>query len=85
VVETWDLTPTPIDMLVGFSHERVGMEVADYSYGKGYRRPAIVTAEDYRAGLRRAGFEHRMRSLACWTFRCGWSPPRTMLRHGANR
>ena len=24
VVETWDLTPTPIDMLVGFSHEKVG-------------------------------------------------------------
>ena len=24
VVETWDLTPTPIDMLVGFSHVDVG-------------------------------------------------------------
>lgn len=24
VVEIWDLTPTPIDMLVGFSHEKLG-------------------------------------------------------------
>lgn len=30
VVEIWDLTPTPIDMLVGFSHEKVGQAVADY-------------------------------------------------------
>jgi LacI family gluconate utilization system Gnt-I transcriptional repressor len=28
VVETWDLTPTPIDMLVGFSHVEVGRAVA---------------------------------------------------------
>ena len=28
VVETWDLTPTPIDMLVGFSHAEVGRAVA---------------------------------------------------------
>jgi LacI family gluconate utilization system Gnt-I transcriptional repressor len=25
VVETWDLTPTPIDMLVGFSHVHAGL------------------------------------------------------------
>jgi len=82
VVETWDLTPTPIDMLVGFSHERVGMEVADYLYGKGYRRPAIVTAEDYRAGLRRAGFEHRMRSLGVLDIPVRVVTAPTMLRHG---
>ena len=63
VVETWDLTPTPIDMLVGFSHEKVGREVADFLYGKGYRRPAIVTADDYRAGLRWTAFEQRMQAL----------------------
>ena len=64
VVETWDLTPTPIDMLVGFSHEAVGREVADFLFARGYRRPAMVTADDYRAGLRRAGFERRMRALS---------------------
>jgi LacI family gluconate utilization system Gnt-I transcriptional repressor len=63
VVETWDLTPTPIDMLVGFSHEKVGVRVADWLTAKGYRRPAILTADDQRAGLRRRGFEARLREL----------------------
>ena len=63
VVETWDLSPTPIDMLVGFSHEKVGAQAADYLHKKGHRRPAIVTADDHRAGQRRRGFEARMREL----------------------
>jgi LacI family gluconate utilization system Gnt-I transcriptional repressor len=63
VVETWDLTPTPIDMIVGFSHEKVGAEVADYLYGKGYRKPALLTAGDHRAMLRRTGFEQRLAAL----------------------
>jgi LacI family gluconate utilization system Gnt-I transcriptional repressor len=56
VVETWDLTPTPIDMLVGFSHQRVGAAVSDYLYSRGARHPAILTADDPRAGLRDAAF-----------------------------
>ena len=56
VVETWDLTPTPIDMLVGFSHEKVGNAVAEYLIGQGRKKLAIVTADDHRAGLRRKGF-----------------------------
>lgn len=68
VVETWDLTPTPIDMLVGFSHEKVGEAVAQYLLAKGYRRLALVTADDERAEVRRRGFEaalarERVRSL----------------------
>ncbi len=63
VVETWDLTPTPIDMLVGFSHEKVGAAVASFLHAKGRRRPAIVTADDHRASLRRSGFEARWREL----------------------
>ncbi|RYF42214.1 MAG: LacI family DNA-binding transcriptional regulator [Comamonadaceae bacterium] len=63
VVETWDLTPTPIDMLVGFSHKKVGAQVASWLHGKGVRKPAILTADDHRAGLRRAGFEARMAEL----------------------
>lgn len=82
VVETWDLTPTPIDMLIGFSHEKVGMEVADFLYTRGYRHPAIVTAEDYRAGLRRSGFEHRMRSHGVVDMPARVVPAPTTLRHG---
>ncbi len=42
VVETWDLTPTPIDMLVGFSHADIGREVAQYLIKKGRKRFALV-------------------------------------------
>ena len=63
VVETWDLTPEPIDMIVGFSHEKVGRAVADALHAKGYRRPALVTADDQRALQRRSGFESRLAAL----------------------
>lgn len=67
VVETWDLTPSPIDMLVGFSHQKVGAEVAAHLHRKDYRRCAIVTADDHRAGLRRSGFEARWNALSSGT------------------
>jgi LacI family transcriptional regulator, gluconate utilization system Gnt-I transcriptional repressor len=63
IVETWDITPTPIDMIVGFSHEKVGAAVADYLYDQGFRRPGVVIAEDQRALRRRAGFEARLAEL----------------------
>jgi LacI family gluconate utilization system Gnt-I transcriptional repressor len=56
VVETWDLTPTPIDMLVGFSHERIGASVADYLHQRGRRRVATISASDERAVRRNKAF-----------------------------
>ena len=55
VVEIWDLTPTPLDMLVGFSHEKVGEATAEYLMRKGYRRPGLLWTVDNRAALRRSG------------------------------
>lgn len=55
VVEAWDLTASPIDMVVGFSHERVGAAVGDYLVKKGYRRIGSVWADDERAIRRRQG------------------------------
>ncbi|TWE02304.1 LacI family transcriptional regulator [Pseudomonas sp. AG1028] len=52
IVETWDLAPRPLDMLVGFSHEAVGVATARYLTGKGYRRFAVITLDDPR-GQRR--------------------------------
>lgn len=52
VVETWDLTPTPIDMLIGFSHSDIGREVAHFLMAKGRKRFALVRADDER-GIRR--------------------------------
>jgi LacI family gluconate utilization system Gnt-I transcriptional repressor len=56
VVETWDLTPTPIDMLVGFSHVDVGRAVAGYLHGRGRRRLAVVAGDDERAQRRNRAF-----------------------------
>ena len=63
VVETWDLTPTPVDMLVGFSHEKVGAAIAEFVHAKGYLRPAVVTGDDQRADRRYAGFTTAMAGL----------------------
>lgn len=57
IVETWDMTPHPIDMLVGFSHEAVGNTVATRMVEKGYRRIAILTANDPRAARRNLGLQ----------------------------
>ena len=53
VVETWDLTPTPIDMLIGFSHSDIGREVAHFLMAKGRTRFSLIRADDER-GVRRA-------------------------------
>jgi LacI family gluconate utilization system Gnt-I transcriptional repressor len=66
VVETWDLTPTPIDMVVGFSHERIGEAVAAFLRKRGRARPAIISGDDPRALRRIEGFRAAARKL-------GWS------------
>ena len=63
VVETWDLTPTPIDMLVGFSHVKVGRAVAAHLHAKGRRRLAVVAGDDERATRRTEAFCAAAKSL----------------------
>ena len=60
VVEIWDLTPTPLDMLVGFSHEKVGETIGEFLLHKGYRRPGLLWAGDARAALRKQGLCARL-------------------------
>ena len=61
IVETWDLSEAPIDMLVGFSHTEVGVAMAKHLAERDYKHPAIVTADDHRASRRRAGFVDTLR------------------------
>jgi LacI family transcriptional regulator, gluconate utilization system Gnt-I transcriptional repressor len=56
VVETWDLSERPVDMMVGFSHLKAGSAVAGFFLGKRWQRLAIATADDHRALQRRDGF-----------------------------
>jgi LacI family transcriptional regulator, gluconate utilization system Gnt-I transcriptional repressor len=63
VVETWDLTPTPIDMLVGFSHTAVAEAVCRRLHAGGRRRLAVIGADNERALRRTAAFLAAARSL----------------------
>lgn len=63
VVETWDLTPTPIDMLVGFSHGDVGRAVAAYLHRRRRRRLAVVAGDDERAMRRSEAFKAAVQAL----------------------
>lgn len=56
VVETWDLSEHPVDMVVGFSHLKVGSAIAGYFLSRGWSRLGIATADDQRALVRREGF-----------------------------
>ncbi|EIC82532.1 LacI family DNA-binding transcriptional regulator [Serratia sp. M24T3] len=55
VVEIWDLTPTPLDMLIGFSHEKIGHAIGDYFLKQGFSRFGFITASDRRAQVRNKG------------------------------
>jgi LacI family transcriptional regulator, gluconate utilization system Gnt-I transcriptional repressor len=56
VIETWDLTRAPIDMLVGFSHQQVGKVAAKHLAARGVRHPAVITPDDRRAQARAQAF-----------------------------
>ena len=59
VVEVWDITDTPIDCCVGFSHVDAGHTAADFAVEAGYRHAATITAGDERARRRRDAFAAR--------------------------
>jgi LacI family transcriptional regulator, gluconate utilization system Gnt-I transcriptional repressor len=82
VVETWDLTPTPIDMLVGFSHVEVGRAVAAYLHGNGRRRLAVVAGDDERALRRTEAFRAAARALGLAEPRVVAVPAPTTLKSG---
>jgi LacI family transcriptional regulator, gluconate utilization system Gnt-I transcriptional repressor len=82
VVETWDLTPTPIDMLVGFSHVEVGRAVARFLHAKGRRRFAAVSGDDERARRRFAAFHDEARRLGVTPVPCVEVPAPTTLKRG---
>lgn len=63
VVEVWDITETPIDCCVGFSHVGAAVAAANFAYEQGYERAAVVTAGDERAARRRDAFARQFEML----------------------
>ncbi|MFL5257148.1 MAG: LacI family DNA-binding transcriptional regulator [Rhodopila sp.] len=60
VVEVWDISSRPIDMVIGFDHAHIGAEVATFLLAKGYERFASLSARDSRALARARGFTKRI-------------------------
>ncbi|HTY93560.1 MAG TPA: LacI family DNA-binding transcriptional regulator [Steroidobacteraceae bacterium] len=61
IIETWDLPPRPLDVAIGFSHERAGRALADFVLERGYRRPLLITHGLARGRTRMQGFMARFR------------------------
>lgn len=82
VVETWDLTPTPLDMLVGFSHAEAGRAVVDFLRAKGRRRLAVVAGDDERSRRRHQAFRDAARAAGLPEVPLIYVPAPTTLRSG---
>lgn len=63
IVETWDMTETPIDMVVGFSHVQAGTAIAEYLHAKGYKRVGMLTTSEPRGEKRAKGFSDAAKRL----------------------
>src|SRR5699024_10876074 len=63
VVEVWEMSDDPVDMMVGFSHYSVGFTVADYLWAQGKRRFALAVGDDIRGRQRASGFTQRIHEL----------------------
>lgn len=52
-IEIWDLPRDPVDLVVGFSHSKVGVEIALYALSRHRRRALVISADGTHARERR--------------------------------
>lgn len=64
VVETWDLTDHPIDMVAGFSNIDAGAAMGRYLLSKGYRRFGFAGGDENRAIARMTGFKTLLQAMS---------------------
>ena len=62
VVETWDMVAEPIDLVVGFSHERIATAVAQHFLALGRSAFAFAGGDHPRAGRRGQAFAEAIRA-----------------------
>ncbi len=60
IVETWALTPSPLDIVVGFDHAKVGHEVGQFIISNGYKKVGFITAIETRASFRKQSLEETL-------------------------
>lgn len=64
VVEVWDITQSPVDLCIGFSHYEAGRAAARFAIDAGYKRAACATASDERALRRKDAFRAEFFAVA---------------------
>lgn len=74
-VEVWDLSASPIDVCVGFSHEGAAGAAAEWLLARGYTHFGVVSADDPRALRRKIVFSHVVTAA-------GHAPPTEILYPG---
>jgi LacI family gluconate utilization system Gnt-I transcriptional repressor len=83
VVETLELTDTPLDINVGLDQHEAGKAMTQTFLDQGYRRVGFLGARmDYRAQLRMAGWETAMRQAGLSVERCLTTPHPSSYRLG---
>lgn len=60
IIETWDLPSSPIDLVVGVSHQAIGKAVAQHALALGRRQAFMISASGVRALARRDSFSKAM-------------------------
>jgi LacI family gluconate utilization system Gnt-I transcriptional repressor len=77
VVQTMDVSDTPIDLNIGLDHSAAAAAAVQYLYDQGHRKIAHLTARaDPRARRRHAGYQQRMDELGLSTARLVAASPR---------
>lgn len=82
LVETWDITPTPLDVVVGYSHDAVGMAVAEFLLARGHTRFAAICGDDSRAHKRVRAFAAEIAKRGGGEVPVETAPPGSSLQWG---
>lgn len=82
VVEIWDQSVSPIDMVVGFSHEKVGEAMAAHLLERGYKKIALLWLDDDRSTRRRIAFNDKLQSHGISSVATILSASPATLQHG---
>ncbi|QYU66786.1 substrate-binding domain-containing protein [Leptolyngbya sp. 15MV] len=61
LVETWDIGPRPLDLMVGFSNEDAAAAAVQHLLARGYRSVGFIGGTDLRSEMRLAGCRRALR------------------------
>lgn len=86
VVQIMDLSPDPIDRIIGFSHEDAGRRITEHMIGQGYTRIAFLSGwMNSRSAGRRGGYQQALAAAGLHRPELVHSISDTSLPHLADR